>query len=160
MSRSDWLAIAGIALTLIFGIPSIRYFTQGNRALGGLSLFLTFVILALTVYFYWLSRLPPYTVISSHLKVEILNPAGNTARIRKTVVLRPNHHGLEHYAHRNISYDGTATFRVNPEVTLVEHHVAAGDHFIYVRFPHQLRRFSHVSTWLEADQTDTFTSSP
>lgn len=158
MSRSDWLAILGIILTVIFGIPTIPLFAKGNIALGFLVLVLFLVTLALTLYHIWKSRLPPYTILCHHGRVDIQDDGGKTALYRKTLTLRPNHPGLEHYTHRNLSADGTLTdFRVNPEVLLENQGVRAGDYYVSIRFFNQLPRGRPVTTWLEATCRDCFT---
>jgi len=158
MSRADIIGILGILLTLILGIPSIPLFAQGNLALGALTLILALIILGLTGYFHYLSRLPPFTILSHHFNVEILDTEGKQARARKTITIRPNHPGQDHYAHRSFTFDGTVNFRVDPGVRIASQYVAAGDHFVYVRFPSQLKRFKAVTTWIELDCTNSFTS--
>jgi hypothetical protein len=160
MSRSDWLAVLGIVLAVVFGIPTVRFFQQGDRALGALTLIVTLIAFCLSLYIVWESRLPAFTVVACHLRLEVYDQAGKTARLRKTVVIRPNHRGLDHYAHRNISADGTVAFTTDPNVVLVDHKVSAGDHSVYVRFPHQLRPFTPVTTWIEVDCRDTFATAP
>lgn len=158
MTRPDWIGIAGIILTLIFGIPSIPAFSQGNIALGAVILVLAAVMFGLTVYAYWLLTRSPYTVMTNDTRIEILDASGENTRLRKNITLVPNHSGHEHYTYRNFSCDGTIEdVRVDPAVTLIDRHVSAGDHFITVRFSHQLPRFRPISTWIEFDLKDCFT---
>lgn len=158
-SRSDWLGIIGIILTLVFGIPVLPYFAQGNFTLGTLSLILAIAFLAFTTaYFYKLFTLPQYTILCNRFALTISDPSGTVATLRKTVVLRPNHPGQEYYSHRNFSCDGNVDFKVDPGVTLADQRTRGGDHTVQVRFPFQLKRFKSVTTWLEAELTNSFTS--
>lgn len=157
MQRADWLAIAGFVLTIIFGLPSIAFFQQGNRSLGAVAIFLALLTAGLTLYIYRTITRPPWTVLSHHTRAEIRDRDGEIAVVRKTVRLSPNHPGLQHYTHRNISCDGSAVFTVDSGVRVVTQTVEAGDYHLTVEFPSQLRRFHPVTTWLEATLTAAFT---
>lgn len=156
MSFVDWLAILGIILALVFGIPTIPLFASGNIALGSLALILALVVIGLTIYLWWLSTCSPYTIISYMMKVDILDTTGKNALVKKTITLRPNQRGLDHYTHRNISADGNVTFAVDPGVTVARNQISGGDHHVEVRFPHQLHFFKHVTTWIQISCVDTF----
>ena len=159
MSRADWQFAVGVLLALIFGIPSIPLFAKGNTALGVLTLLLAIIILGLTVYFSSLLRLPPYTVLEHHSHIEVLDASGREARVRKTIVLRPNHRGQKYFTHRDISSDGTdITFTVDPAVAIVKQSKSAGDYHVTIEFPHLLRRMRAApATWLEMTCTGAFT---
>ena len=151
MSRGEWISVAGIGVGLFFALP--------KYAPEYLPVALVLVILSVIAYTFWMSGLPPYTVLSHHFNIEIVDPEGREARARKTVTLRPNHPGQDHYAHRDFTLDGSITdIRTDPGVKIVEQYKAAGDHTIYVKFPSHLRRFKPVETWIELDCVDTFTS--
>ena len=156
MSRSDWIAVIGILIAIIFGIPSVPSFAAGNLALGFVSILLFLVILALTGFLFWFVALPPWTIISHHMRVELLDPDGKDAIARKTIRLRANHGGIQHYAHRNISCDGMLTFEVDSNVSAASHVVEAGDHRVTVAFPNQIGRFKTAATWIEFKLKDTF----
>ncbi len=158
MSRSDCFAIGGIVLGVISLIPAVPLFSSGNAALGALAVLLAVIILGFTLYFWLTSKLPPYTVLRHESHIEIADRTGRRASARKTLSLRPNHRGLQFYTHRNISTDGQGvTFTVDPGVTLVQQERHAGDHFVTIRFPTQLRRMSRAPlTWLEIICTDAF----
>lgn len=160
MTRADWLVLGGVLLFALSVASSVPTLARGSVLLGLIHLVVGLAILSLSIYAYKTLSYPPFTIISHHLLVEILDPLGADARIRKTITLRPNHSGLDHYAHRNISSDGTLTFLVDPNVTMVSHQVVGGDHLVYVRFPYHLRRGQHYQTWLEALCKDAFTSNP
>jgi hypothetical protein len=157
VSRSDVIGLIGVILTIVFGIPAVPLFAEGNIALGVLTIALALIILALTGYVYWRLELPPYTILTHESRIEILDAQGRRAAARKTIALRPNYRGADHYTHRNISCDGAVEFAVDPGVVLVQQQRAAGDYFVTVRFPHQLPCFRKAPpTWIEMLFTDAF----
>jgi hypothetical protein len=162
MFQRDWVGVVGIILSVIaillaifFGIP----IASGNRALEVLLAFILVVLFIVVFYFQRMISLPPFTVIANHHSVEIQDPHGHETRWRKTITIRPNHRGLNTFTHRNISCDGSVSnFRVDPNVTLLNTEVIAGDHAVTVRFHHQPPPFRETTTWIEADFTDVFTA--
>jgi hypothetical protein len=159
VSRADWLAIVGIIISIALGIPSVPALAQGNLALGLVTLLFALIILGLTIYMYWSSQLPPYTIFCSRNNLTIHDPEGKSATLRQTITIRANHHGLEHYVYRNMSFDGSMSdIKVGPNVTLSYQGGAAGDHNFEVRFPRQLRRFERVTIWYEVTFADSFPS--
>lgn len=157
MSRPDAWAAAGVVLTLIFGIPSIPIFAQGNAALGAAAVVLAVVVLGLTVYNYTTVTRPPFTILSNLMDVQLNDDAGKLATVLKKKTIRPNHRGLNTYIHRNLSCDGSISGpTVDPDVIVIAHEKAAGDYFTTIRFPHQLARFESVETWIRFDLTDAF----
>jgi hypothetical protein len=159
MSLADALAIAGLILTIIFGLPVIPLFAKGNAFLAAVAAILALISLSLTAIIYRLLSLPPWSIVVNHTRLEVLDHDGHTARVRKTMTIRANEGGLEHYTYRNISCDGAITeVRVDPNVRMERHERTAGDHFVTVRFPHQVGKYKTVTTWLEFDLTDAFTS--
>jgi hypothetical protein len=161
VSRSDVLAIVGLVLTVVFGIPAIPLFAKGNAALGALSSFLALACLVLTVGILWWARLPPWTIMSHNLSVDIRDAAGKSTCARKTIKLRSNHPGNKWYIHRNISFDGDASqnVKVGPDVSVVKVEPWAGDFNVTVEFPTTLRIFESRETWLEMEFRNAFAPS-
>jgi hypothetical protein len=160
MTRADWLGVAGLLVSIILGLPSFSLFARGDRALGIAAIILAGIVLALTWAIRWILQLPPWTIMRHRTRIEVLDPGGKQAVATKTLLLRPNHGGLQHYTHRNISGEGTPVFAVDPAVVLLKQQRSAGDYFVTVEFPHQLRRFEKVTTWLEMRFADAYCGDP
>jgi hypothetical protein len=161
VSRSDVLAIIGLVLTVVLGIPAIPLFAKGNAALGALSGLLALVCFALTISMFWWARLPPWTIMSHNLIIDIRDIAGKSTCARKTVKLRSNHPGNKWYIHRNISFDGNVSrdVKVGPDVSVVKLEPWAGDFNVTVEFPTTLRIFESRETWLELEFQNAFSPS-
>lgn len=161
MTRSDWLAVAGIGLSILFGVPTVPFLLHGSPGLAFIALLLAAGVALLTIYLYWYSGLPPWTVLSHHAVLEIRDKDGKTATWRKTLKLRCNYGQLQHYRHRGFVCDGTAgSFRVDPNAKIIQQIHPANIIEVTVEFPGQVKRFGEVTTWLETDCTDTFLDNP
>lgn len=157
MKRSDWLAIAGIIVTLAVGLPpTLALFSSGDAALAGLVAILLAVLLGLIGFWFYRERQSNWTVKDHHVRLDVEDPGGRKATYRKTIQLEANRNGQDTYTHRNLSADGSVKLRVDPKVDVLQEKQDGGDYHTTVKFPRQLSRGECVTTWLEVKCEDTF----
>lgn len=111
--------------------------------------------------FWWILRMPPWTVIEMRRTLEIRTKNGNLASLTKRATLRANQQGLTGFMHRRIRADGSIrNFRFNSEpVPPGDIYQDAGEYTIYERFI-PTRRWQKIESCLVYDLIDSFPTSP
>lgn len=146
------VGVVGVALTL----------TESARVLGVLLIFLAVSVpLAVFLTVRWYARMSPFTVLESRKHVLIKDSAGKSATMRKELDLRANFSGLDSFTHRNISSDGTISGFTNEFGAGPPHLLARRDSGIWevsTYFSKPLLKGEKLSTWLEFEITDGYTS--
>ena len=158
-SRGEIIGIVGICVTLLVGIPAaIALFVGGDVGLAVLTLLLgitLIVVLSLVVYSL---HLPNWTVKQRTDVMWIQDTGGVKAVFRKTLQLRANRRGLEHYIHRNIGGDGsTSGYRTERTTKIIQTENEAKNTAITVKFLTAPAWHQVIETYLELDCDQMFT---
>lgn len=148
MQKGEYIALCGILLGVIVGVPSLAniLFSQSAAQVVFLSL-LALVVLAGATILLWLYRSSPWSVVRNETVVTIKDADGRSATLRKRILLRSNRSKQRTFRHRNISLDG-----VLGDVTS-SHSIASvgkegGEHFFEVDFERDVGFLGKVETEL------------
>ena len=120
-----------------------------------ITFFVLLIFFSFAFMYYRTFRETLFTVLQSHLIIEINDPTGDHATYVKIMRIRANHTGPAQYVHRNLSSDGSMqNFRVNG--ISVTPQMDAGDRLLYVDFGRPLRRGEEREIKLEIDLFNSF----
>ena len=151
LSLSNFLG----TLAIIIGLPSffIACSLQGYRGYSILAI----IIAILLGVFWWILRMPSWTIIEKRWTLKILSPDGKSATLTTEAKIRSNQKGLTEYSHRRIGADGIIKnfrFDSNP-VPKKDIQILAGEYVIYQRF-NPVRRWQTIVSCLSWDYVNTF----
>lgn len=159
MSRSDWLALVGLYLALLFGVPSLTI-TLADKTTAVVSFFAVvgITLFAVGVLFLWQRRSSPWTIVRHEWTITINDVGGRTAVWKKRLLLRSNHlfNPQSVYRHREISLDGALGDLGVEGAKIVSTGREAGDYFVEVEFPRAVGFWRRVDTSLSVGLIDCF----
>lgn len=154
MSLSNWLGI----IAIIIGLPSflVACSLEGYRGYAVLAV----IIAGILGLFWWLLRMPSWTIIEMRWTIKILTADGKSATFTSEAKVRSNQKGLTEYSHRRISADGSIqNFRFfSTPVPESDIQKIAGEYIVYQRF-NSVRRWQTRDLCLAYDLIDSFTRS-
>ncbi len=154
MSLSNWLGI----IAIIIGLPSFlaAFSLEGYRGYSILAI----TIAAILGLFWWILRMPSWTIIEMHWTLKILTTDGKSVAFTSEAKVRANQKGLTEYSHRRISADGSIrNFRLfSTPINKNDIQKIAGEYIVYDRF-NSMRRWQKRNLCLSYDLIDSFTKS-
>jgi hypothetical protein len=154
---ANFWGIAGILLTLAFGIPStIALFLDDQTSIGILAIVIVVIALVVIVAAWWYLTLPDYTLKDVDKTLILNDSQGRHATQVSNMTARANGPGLRHFDFRVWGADGTIqNFKVNDREPSQVHPMSGGTEIIE-QFSAPLRRFEERDIKVAFDCIDTF----